>query len=54
MAGEGEKKAMQTKKEDLEKEMAELKQQVDVHCKAGEGGGQGGQNTWGPDWFRGP
>ena len=18
------------------------------------GGGQGGQNTWGPDWFRGP
>lgn len=32
MACEGEKKAMQTKNEDLEKEMAEVKQQVDVHC----------------------
>ena len=23
-------------------------------AKAGERGGQGGQNTWGPDWFGGP
>ena len=27
----------------------------EVYVKAGKrGGGQGGQNTWGPDWLAGP
>ena len=25
-----------------------------INPKAGERGGRGGQNTWGPDWFGGP